>query len=95
MVGLRAPSALGDALFPAMLSFAADAGELQRARVRRLVFLARFGRQPLLGWDDVESSEIRLYVDVLVELLREESESAQAQAKRMQAQARQSDRDSA
>ena len=38
---------------------------MERTRVRRHMFLARFGRQSVLQWADVDSREVRRYADVL------------------------------
>jgi len=52
-----------------------DVAEREKSRYRVKVFLARYGRQNMLQWDDVEVAEIRRYADELAEMLTEENES--------------------
>lgn len=63
-----------DALFPAMLDLVLDPLERERLRLRRHMFLARFGRQSLLQWEHVESRMVNRYVKILAEFLREEGD---------------------
>lgn len=64
-----------DALFCAVLGESLDHREMERQRIRRHMFLARFGRQSVLQWDDVESRLVRRYADSLAEFLREEGDA--------------------
>lgn len=41
---------------------------------QRKAFLARYGRQSMLQWDDIETVEIERHVLALAELLKEENE---------------------
>jgi hypothetical protein len=52
-----------------------DIAEKEKWRRRQKMFLARYGRQSLLQWDDVEVAELDHYTDDLIELLKLESHS--------------------
>jgi hypothetical protein len=49
-----------------------DPFELEHARRKQKMWLARYARQSLLQWDDVPVREIREWVEVLRELLEGE-----------------------
>lgn len=53
-----------------------DAEEKEKARRRQKVVLARYLRQSVLQWDDVEVTEIDRYVQELDALLQRESDAA-------------------
>lgn len=53
-----------------------DVAEREKSRYRIKMFLARYGRQNVLQWDDVEVAEIRRYAEELSNLLTEENESS-------------------
>lgn len=52
-----------------------DPEEIERQRLRRHVFLARYGRQSMLQWSEVEGREVRRYALALADFLREENEA--------------------
>lgn len=58
--------------------FSVEALDLERQHYRRKAFLARYGRQSVLQWDDVEVSEINRHVEALAELIKEENEAARS-----------------
>lgn len=62
-----------EAYYPMVLA-TQDLEELERQRIRRHVFLARYGKQSMLQWDDVEASKVRAYARALAELLKEEDD---------------------
>lgn len=64
-----------DVHFSAVLDTVLDPVELERQRIRRHVFLARFARQSVLGWEDVEGRVVKKYVAVLAEFLKEEGDA--------------------
>lgn len=66
---------LVDAHFGAMLDMALDPREVEERRLRRHIFLARFARQNVLQWDDVEARVVRRYVDMLATFLKEEGDA--------------------
>lgn len=63
------------------MALALDAEELERRRLRRHVFLARYGRQSMLQWGDVEGREVRAYVAALAEILKEEEDATRQSAR--------------
>lgn len=62
------------------MAFAFDSEEMESHRIRRHVFLARYGKQSVLQWADVEGREIRAYVRALAEILKEETAEVQRRA---------------
>lgn len=66
-----------DVLFGYTLSQVMDPEEMRRLRLRRHVFLARYGRQSMLQWVDVDGREVRAYAHALAEFLREENEAVE------------------
>ena len=64
-----------DAFFAVTLTQVLDPAENERQRLRRHIFLARYGRQSMLQWGEVEGREVRRYADALAEFLREENEA--------------------
>jgi len=62
-----------DALFGHVLDEAMDVTEMERQRVRRHVFLARYGRQSMLQWEDVDARTVRQYAQALSDFLDEEN----------------------
>ncbi len=62
---------IGDVIW--VFLFDLDPAEVQQNADRMKMALARYGRQSLLQWDDVEGSEIRKWYRVLKELLDTES----------------------
>ena len=75
-----------DALFAYAQDMAMQPEEMERLRLRRHVFLARFGRQSMLQWEDVEGRTVRRYTELLAEMLREENELATQAAGRLRSQ---------
>lgn len=65
-----------DTFFALTLEDVLKPAELERERIRRHVFLARYGRQSMLQWADVDAREVRRYARALSEFLREENEAA-------------------
>lgn len=47
--------------------------ELLRRQAKRKVELARYAKQPIFQWDNVEASEVRLYYNLLCEVIDEEN----------------------
>lgn len=70
--------ALVDSCYGAVLDVALVPAEVEEARIRRHIFLARFARQNVLQWDDVEGRVVRRYVSMLSQFLREEGDAVQA-----------------
>ena len=68
-----------DVFFPFYLGGAMDVEQMERTRLRRHMFLARFARQSVLQWRDVDSREVRRYADMLAEFLAEEHVSTEDQ----------------
>ena len=64
-----------DALFCVALTRALEPEELEKQRIRRHIFLARYGRQSMLQWRDVDGREVRVYAEALADFLREEAEA--------------------
>ena len=50
-----------------------DPNELEKFRRHQIVALARYARAPLLAWDDVATTELRVWYDELKELLAQEN----------------------
>lgn len=48
--------------------------EIERQRMRRHVFLARYGKQSMLQWEEIEGRLVRKYVEALSDFLEEENE---------------------
>jgi hypothetical protein len=69
-----------DAFFAVTLAQVMDPAELERNRIRRHIYLARYGRQSMLQWRDIDGREVRRYVEVLSEFLREENEAVKKAA---------------
>lgn len=72
-----------DAFFEVKLTQILVPAELERDRIRRHVFLARYGRQSMLQWDDVDGRVVRRYARALEAFLNEENalvEAARAKA---------------
>ena len=65
-----------DATFTFQVSQELDPTYLEEQRYRRHMFLARHGRQSVTQWANVPGREVRRYVAVLADMLREEHESA-------------------
>lgn len=63
-----------DAYWHHLVTF--DVVQYEKSRFRMKMFLARYGRQNVLQWDDVEVLEIRRYAEALSELLSEENETS-------------------
>jgi hypothetical protein len=76
---LRTGSRYVDATFAMAIASALDPDELERQRLRRHVFLARWGRQPVTQWENMDGRLVRQYVAVLAELLQEENAAAKRQ----------------
>lgn len=53
-----------------------DPDQVDKAIRRRIIFLARYGRQSILQWEDVDYAEMRAWSDELKELLSEEKVSS-------------------
>ncbi len=66
--------------FAVTLEGAMDVDELERQRLRRHVFLARYGRQSMLQWANVDGRMVRRYAEALADFLREESDAVKAAA---------------
>lgn len=62
-------------LWPYVHALNSDARKIERNHEMRKVALARYGRQSLMQWDDVDVAEIRRWYELLVELVREEGGS--------------------
>lgn len=73
---LRSGSRLSDAIFGPIMESVLDPVELEKQRYRRHMFLARWGRQPVTQWADVDGREVRRYVSILSDMLREEHAAA-------------------
>ena len=50
-----------------------DPEVLVKLRRHQIMALARYARAPLLGWDDVDVTEVRAWYDELKELMKLES----------------------
>lgn len=82
MLGDYTGEPLVDAHFGAMLDVALDPTEIEERRIRRHVFLARFARQSVLQWDDVEVRVVQRYVKMLSTFLREEGDAVKEAMRR-------------
>ena len=56
-----------------MLLEADDPDDALDFHYQRKMFLARYGRQSLMQWDEVPVTEINRYMNALIKLLKEES----------------------
>lgn len=65
--------------YPVLLG-AMDLDGRERARIRRHVFLARYGKQSVLQWADVDSRVVRAYAAELATMLKEEEDAVKAAA---------------
>lgn len=61
-----------DAVFQHVVPFP-DVDELLAMRRKQVAFLARYGRQSMLQWGDVETRTINECVEDIADLLREEN----------------------
>ncbi len=52
-----------------------DAAEWLRFRAKQKVYLARYARQSLIQWDDVDVEEMQQYYDLLVEIIKGENDA--------------------
>lgn len=68
-----------EAYYPVILAMR-DLEEMERLRLRRHVFLARYGKQSMLQWDNVEARKVRAYAEALAELLKEEDDAVKKAA---------------
>lgn len=80
VLSLRTGSRHADVVFGLAIASALDPEELERQRLRRHMFLARWGRQPVTQWESMDGRMVRRYVAVLADMLREENEAAKRQA---------------
>lgn len=62
-----------DALFGHILTETMDVEEMERQRIRRHVFMARYGRQSMLQWAGVDGRTVRQYAQALADFLGEEN----------------------
>ena len=63
-----------DAVWTHMLFL--DPEELEKLRRHQMMALARYARAPLLGWDDVATTELTAWYAELKELLKAEGEAS-------------------
>lgn len=75
MLGDYTGDPLVDAHFGAMLDVVLIPSEIEERRIRRHVFLARFARQSVLQWGDVETRVVQRYVSMLSTFLKEEGDA--------------------
>jgi len=62
-----------DALFGHILTETMDVEEMERQRIRRHVFMARYGRQSMVQWADVDGRTVRQYAQAMSDFLEEEN----------------------
>lgn len=55
-----------------------DPDELLKRRLEQKVYLARYARQDLFGWEHRDVTELKAYHDALSELVRGENELSRA-----------------
>jgi hypothetical protein len=55
------------------LSVDIDPREMLRLRAKQKIYLARYGRQSVLQWADVDVRELQQYFELLAELVRDEN----------------------
>lgn len=67
--------AIQDAHFARVLEDIMDPEALERQRIRRHIYLARYGRQSMIQWEDVDSRVVRRYMEALSEFIAEENEA--------------------
>jgi len=67
-----------DVFFGYTLSQVLEPDEMARLRLRRHVFLARYGRQSMLQWRDIDGREVRAYAEALADFLKEENDAVTA-----------------
>jgi hypothetical protein len=53
-----------------------DIEELEKNRIRRHIYLARYGKQSMLQWENIEGRVVRQYANALVGLMEEENEAS-------------------
>jgi hypothetical protein len=64
-----------DAHFARVLEEIMDPATLERQRVRRHVYLAKYGKQSMLQWENVDSRVVRQYATALSDFIAEENEA--------------------
>lgn len=74
MLGGFTGNANFDAAYVAHVDEVIDLQERVKSHYTVAAFLARYGRQNMLQWDDVEVNEVRRYALALTDLIREENE---------------------
>ncbi len=65
-----------DATFGMFLGTLIDIEELEKNRIRRHIYLARYGKQSMLQWENIEGRVVRQYANALVGLMEEENEAS-------------------
>lgn len=76
LLSLRSGSRYADSTIALALSQVMDPDEMERQRLRRHMFLARWGRQSVTQWEDIDGRMVRRYVSVLADMLEEENQAA-------------------
>jgi hypothetical protein len=59
-----------------------DPVELERARIKQKMYLARYARQDVFSWEHREVTELQRYFDELAAIVREENAISSAQENR-------------
>ena len=85
---LRTDSRMADAVFAAIIETVMDPVWLEEQRLRRHLFLARWGRQPITQWQDMDGRMVRRYAAVLADMLSEENRKAKEAADEARSQER-------
>ena len=62
-----------DVHFARILEEIMDPEQMERNRIRRHVYLARYGRQSMTQWGDVDSRVVRRYMEALSAFIGEEN----------------------
>lgn len=71
VLGRYTGSSIVDTVYPFILPL--DAEKMEDEWWKRRAYLARYGRQSMLQWDDVETIEVRRYAKAISDLIGEES----------------------
>lgn len=62
-----------DAHFARVLEDIMDPAMLEKQRIRRHIYLAKYGRQSMIQWENVDSRVVRRYMEALSEFIAEEN----------------------
>lgn len=67
-----------DTFFPGILALTMNHADMEEQRIKRHMFLGRFGHQQVSQWAEVDANEVRAYAKALSELIAEERAAVEA-----------------